>query len=149
MMASAHRSIALPEPINVRGLLIGRNESKYCELDSIFCQVGWKLSHVNSWKQAVALPHLGDFTHFFFEYAPREHEWVVALEDTIALPTAPPFILITRIGDDRLWSEVLMRGGYDVLMEPLHPMEVTRVVHAARQYSLRQRTQAPLALVSQ
>ena len=147
MTAPAFRPIRLLGEISVRALLIGPNKSKYCELDSIFGEVGWQLSHVDSWKQASALPELVDFTHFFFEDTSRDHDWVLALEEINSLPSAASFILVTRLGDDRLWSEVLMRGGYDVLMEPFHPMEVTRVVHAARQHSLRQRAQAPPATV--
>jgi DNA-binding response OmpR family regulator len=43
-------------------------------------------------------------------------------------------IVCSLLADDRLWAEVLNIGGYDVLMKPFLPIEVTRVVRmAARQ----------------
>jgi len=39
-----------------------------------------------------------------------------------------PVIVCDRLADERLWAEVLNMGGYDVLMKPLNPTEVLRVV---------------------
>ncbi len=36
-----------------------------------------------------------------------------------------------RLADERLWSEVLNLGGYDVLLKPFEPGEVLRVVNSA------------------
>lgn len=37
-------------------------------------------------------------------------------------------IVASRLADETLWAEVLNLGGYDVLLEPFHPEEVSRVV---------------------
>ena len=44
----------------------------------------------------------------------------------------PPFLIVTsRLADDRLWSEALNLGAYDVLAKPFDATEVTRVVAMA------------------
>jgi len=44
----------------------------------------------------------------------------------------PPMLVVTsRLADDRLWSEVLHFGGYNVLAKPLHLKEVVHVVAQA------------------
>ncbi len=44
---------------------------------------------------------------------------------------APPIIVTWAFADERLWAEVLSLGGYDLLMKPLDPGEVRRVVRMA------------------
>ena len=43
----------------------------------------------------------------------------------------PALIVVARVGDERLWAEVLNLGGYDVLAKPLDPAEVDYVISAA------------------
>lgn len=44
----------------------------------------------------------------------------------------PPMLVVTsRLADDRLWSEVLNLGGYNVLAKPLNMKEVFHVVGLA------------------
>jgi DNA-binding NtrC family response regulator len=40
-------------------------------------------------------------------------------------------IVRSRLGDPKLWLDVLEQGGYDVLVEPYHRVEVQRIVEAA------------------
>jgi len=40
-------------------------------------------------------------------------------------------IVHSRLGDHKLWLDVLEQGGYDVLVEPFHYEEVQRIVEAA------------------
>jgi DNA-binding response OmpR family regulator len=60
--------------------------------------------------------------------------WQDLLGDLQCFSRAPMLIVCSLLADDRLWAEVLNIGGYDVLMKPFLPIEVTRVVRmAARQ----------------
>jgi len=48
------------------------------------------------------------------------------------LMQCPPLLVVTsRIADDRLWSEALNLGAYNVLAKPLHMKEVFHVVGLA------------------
>ncbi len=46
-------------------------------------------------------------------------------------PRAPLLIVASRNADERLWSEVLNAGGYDVLLKPFHAEEVVWAIHCA------------------
>jgi CheY-like chemotaxis protein len=57
--------------------------------------------------------------------------WREILDEFRALPD-PPFLIVTsRLADDRLWSEALNLGAYDVLAKPYDPDEVLRVLDLA------------------
>jgi len=45
-------------------------------------------------------------------------------------------IVCSRLGDPKLWLDVLEEGGYDVLVEPFEHEEVRRIVEAAAGSSL-------------
>jgi FixJ family two-component response regulator len=40
-------------------------------------------------------------------------------------------VVSARLADERLWSEVLWRGAYDVIVEPYEAEEVRRIVEGA------------------
>jgi FixJ family two-component response regulator len=40
-------------------------------------------------------------------------------------------VVSARLADERLWSEVLWRGAYDVIVEPYEATEVRRIVEGA------------------
>jgi len=58
------------------------------------------------------------------------------LLDAVAADARPPHVVVTSdCGDRSLWSSVLNRGGYDVLLTPLVPEEVFSVLsHAWRNW---------------
>jgi DNA-binding response OmpR family regulator len=59
--------------------------------------------------------------------------WQDLLEQLRRLPD-PPFLIVTsRLADDRLWSEALNLGAYDVLAKPFEEVEVSRVLTMAWQ----------------
>jgi DNA-binding response OmpR family regulator len=54
--------------------------------------------------------------------------WKDLLSELQREPNPPKFIVCSLLADDRLWSEVLNLGGYDVLLKPFDPTEVSRIV---------------------
>jgi DNA-binding response OmpR family regulator len=58
-------------------------------------------------------------------------EWRDLLSDLQSEQEMPPFIVSSRLADDRLWAEVLNLGGYDLLTKPFAATEVSRVVGLA------------------
>jgi DNA-binding NtrC family response regulator len=61
----------------------------------------------------------------------RPGTWRELLEQTANMPHLPLLIVTSRLADERLWSEVLNEGGYDVLAKPFDHTEVIRVVESA------------------
>ena len=57
--------------------------------------------------------------------------WRDVLEVTASLPHPPPVIVISRLADEYLWSEVLNLGGYDLLAKPLDKQELSRTLKLA------------------
>ena len=63
------------------------------------------------------------------EYA--DGVWPDLLPVCDAQAPAVPLIVCSGHADERLWGEVLSRGGYDVLVKPFDADEVTRVFTSA------------------
>jgi DNA-binding NtrC family response regulator len=61
----------------------------------------------------------------------RPGTWRDLLEQTAIMPHLPLLIVTSRLADERLWSEVLNEGAWDVLAKPFDPTEVIRVVESA------------------
>jgi DNA-binding response OmpR family regulator len=57
--------------------------------------------------------------------------WYDLLECALKLDRPPLLLVMSKQADERLWSEVLNLGGYDVLLKPFDRSEVTRVVSMA------------------
>jgi hypothetical protein len=49
----------------------------------------------------------------------------------VCQPGGIPLIVTSRIADERLWSEVLNFGGFDILVQPLDSREVARITKSA------------------
>ena len=58
-------------------------------------------------------------------------DWRHLLDQLRGLPEPPYLIVTSRLADDRLWSEALNLGAYDVLAKPFDANEVTRVLAMA------------------
>jgi CheY-like chemotaxis protein len=62
--------------------------------------------------------------------------WREMLDDISLLPDPPLFIVSSRLPDERLWSEALNLGAYDMLAKPYDSAEVIRIVSLAWQHWL-------------
>jgi hypothetical protein len=49
----------------------------------------------------------------------------------VCQPAGIPLIVTSRVTDERLWSEVLTYGGFDILAQPLDLHEVDRIMKSA------------------
>jgi hypothetical protein len=61
---------------------------------------------------------------------PGKDFWKRILID-VCQPVGIPLIVTSRIADERLWSEVLNFGGFDILVRPLDSREVARIAKSA------------------
>jgi len=116
---------------SITAIFIASNDRTFADLCQIFAAAGWRITRADSWQNALQLPDAGDATHFLYEHIPNDQRWIDALSAIRSLPLEPAFIMTSRFGDERLWAEVLNRGGYDLLLEPFSSTEVTRVIAAA------------------
>lgn len=127
-----------PESAHISAVFIASDDRNFTDLNRIFQAMRWQLSRADTWQGALRLPSGREASHFLYQHSPTDRTWVDALGAASSLPSKPSFILTSRLGDERLWAEVLNRGGYDLLLQPFDPVEVTRVVAAAQKHSRRQ-----------
>jgi len=72
--------------------------------------------------------------------------WEDLLQAVAASPLPPQVVVTSDCADSSLWSSVLNRGGYDVLLKPLVPEEVFGLLSLAwRTWHAPHRAGAPLA----
>jgi DNA-binding NtrC family response regulator len=57
--------------------------------------------------------------------------WCDVLNHVAHLGSRANVVVTSEVGDERLWSEVLWRGAYDLLLEPVEAREVRQVMEGA------------------
>jgi DNA-binding NtrC family response regulator len=109
-------------------------------LAAIFGRSPFKLQTARSLKECLEVLHRQYVSVVLCERQLPDGDWkdILAYIETLA---DPPKLIVTSLhADDRLWSEVLNLGGYDVVAKPFVESEVMRIVETA---SLRWREERP------
>jgi DNA-binding response OmpR family regulator len=96
----------------------------------------WRIITCGSVSDAAAKIDVASPSVVLCESDLPEGNWKHVLSLLQAKDAPPPLLVISRHADERLWAEVLNLGGYDVLLKPFDPSEVTRVLAMARRFSL-------------
>ncbi|MEX2302516.1 MAG: hypothetical protein WD733_16355 [Bryobacterales bacterium] len=65
------------------------------------------------------------------EVSLRDGNWCDVLGCVVSRGVEARVVVSSPVADERLWSEVLWRGVYDVLVEPYDPLEVRRILDGA------------------
>jgi DNA-binding NtrC family response regulator len=69
---------------------------------------------------------------------PDGHSWTEVLDNLDGSAVRPQLIVVDRLANEALWAEALNLGAYDLLMAPLDPAEVRRVVTRAWEFHARE-----------
>ena len=100
-------------------------------LQSIFNRSKWKLHRADCPASARAILSRQEIGVVICERDLSPGTWIDMLEEGALLPNAPSLIVTSRLADDRLWSEALNLGAYDVLAKPFERTELVRSVRLA------------------
>lgn len=100
-------------------------------LQHMFRRFGWRVHAAGSLRTAMAFLRERPTAVVICEKDLSDGNWRDVLDELKPLKDAPLLIVTSRLVDESLWAEVLNLGGYDVLMKPLDPAEVLRVVGLA------------------
>jgi DNA-binding NtrC family response regulator len=120
---------------SVSVLLVGEYENDRALVRDVSSKLGWRLFETRGARRALAWLKRNAVQVVMAEGRTAGSDWQKLLDDLRDLPDPPQLVVTSRIADDHLWSEVLNRGGYDVLPRPLDRDELERVVDgAARQF---------------
>src|SRR5581483_7834823 len=121
--------MSLPD-IPVIALLLGNYETDRALVRDVFRTLKWRLFEADGARPLPAYPEARRVQVIITD----SPEWPNMLEELLSMTAAPQLVVTSRVADDCLWSEVLNRGGFDVLPEPFDREELERVVSAAARH---------------
>ena len=105
-------------------------EDERC-LQAIISHSNWMLFQAHDLVTAVSLLRQHRIAVVLCERDLASGTWIDLLEHINDLPNVPSLIVTSRLADDRLWSEALNLGAWDVLAKPFDRREVVRSVKLA------------------
>ena len=97
----------------------------------IFGHTNWKLETAGSCYAALRRLRELHTAVVVCEHKLPDGGWQDLLQGVLDLPAPPNVIVTAPDADDILWSDVLNRGGYDVLARPFDSSEVVRIISLA------------------
>jgi len=100
-------------------------------LNQIFGHTNWKLETADSCYEALRRLRELHTAVVVCEHKLPDGGWQDLLSGVSELPSPPNVIVTAPDADDLLWSDVLNRGGYDVLARPFDSSEVLRIISLA------------------
>ncbi|MBI4874694.1 MAG: hypothetical protein HY822_08675 [Acidobacteria bacterium] len=112
-----------------RLLVVGSSADELRILRLLFPE--WIVCRAKSASEAQVCLQSAPVTAILTERDLPDGGWKDVLLSEMPERPIPPAVVISAQADDRLWSEVLNLGGHDVLLKPLDPAEVLRVLHTA------------------
>lgn len=118
----------------VSALLVGCHPESRLLLHAVFKKQGWRLHEASDRKRALECLERQPVQVVVADAEVSGWTWKRVLQDLQRMTKPPQLVVTSRLADDFLWSEVLNRGGYDVLAEPFQPEEVERVISSARRH---------------
>lgn len=122
---------ASQSPADIMALVLSSQDGYLADLENVFRTREWKMRCVPSVKDGIST---------FLSMAPvivicddqlDDGDWRVALDAVNKAERPSPMIVTSRNADDRMWAEVLNRGGYDLLAKPYDTTAVVNVVGSA------------------
>jgi DNA-binding response OmpR family regulator len=118
----------------VYALLLGEYDEGRLLIHQVFREAGWGLIEARGRKEALERLEHNPVHVVITRSDSPDCDWKTVLQNLKRRLHPPQLIVTSRTADERLWSEVLSCGGYDVLPEPFRREEIERVVAAARRH---------------
>lgn len=115
----------------IRILSISPFREDHLYLQRILGQSKWILDTAGDLQDALASLERRDTSVVICERDLMPGSWTDILDHTSRLPHPPSVVITSRLADERLWSEILNRGAWDLLAKPFDRMELVRSVKSA------------------
>jgi DNA-binding response OmpR family regulator len=131
------------EPIYV--LSISANDQDHASIVNVFGHSRWVIVPVTNLGAAYAELGRHDISVAVCDCDSTPEHWTEILRSLQAMPQAPAVVLTSRIADERLWSQGLACGAWDVLPKPFGAAEVVRSVRYAWEHWRNQHRVRPVA----
>ena len=114
-------------------LSVSPNDEDHLSLQALLGHTKWLLFKARDLPSAVELLREHEIAVLLCERDLLAGTWIEVLEHVQTLPNRPSLIVASRLADDRLWSEALNLGAWDVLAKPFDRTELIRSVKSAWQ----------------
>jgi len=124
-------NIQLVSRRNVNVLLISPFDEDHQHLRDILRTSVWQQYGARSQTEALEFLRDNQAAVAICESELPDGTWRDLLTRFTQMECAPLLVVTSRLADERLWSEVLNLGGYNVLAKPLNTKEVFHVVGMA------------------
>jgi DNA-binding response OmpR family regulator len=115
----------------VKVLLISPFDEDHQHLAGILKNSNWQQHGVRLQREAYDFLRENITPVVICESELPDGTWQDVLSQLGCMQSPPMLVVTSRIADDRLWSEVLNLGGYNVLAKPLNVKEVFHVADMA------------------
>jgi DNA-binding response OmpR family regulator len=115
----------------VKVLLISPFDEDHQHLQSILKHSNWLQYGARTQKESLEFLREDLTPVVICESQLPDGGWREVLVELGRMKRPPLLVVMSRMADDRLWSEVLNLGGYNVLAKPLNTQEVFHVVGLA------------------
>lgn len=113
-------------------LLISPHEEDHVSLRKILRRPTWTLHQTYTFDEGCrVLGHAPVKAVITEKRLSESHGWKQLLSQVREMKPAPRLIVIDRLADESLWTEVLNLGGYDLLLKPFDAKEVLHSVIGA------------------
>jgi DNA-binding NtrC family response regulator len=112
-------------------LSVSPHEHDHSPVKGLFANSRWTVLTASNISTARALLQEHDTSVVVCECDLMPGTWIDMLNHIQAVPNPPSLIVTSRLADDRLWTEALNRGAYDVLTKPFERTELLRSVRLA------------------
>lgn len=116
-------------PVRVLGAT--PDDRSYRALESAIFGMGWSLFRSRNIVEGLSAVINHQIEVIITDCDLPDGTWLDLLESLRACRNAPRVIVFSPHADDRLWLDVLERGGYDLVRFPLDREEVVRTGHRA------------------
>lgn len=117
--------------MGVEILLISPFDEDHQHLHDILKQTNWQQHGARTQREALEFLHDSVAPVVICETELPDGDWQQVLYHLGRMECPPLLVVTSRMADERLWSEVLNLGGYNVLAKPLHLKEVFHVAGLA------------------
>ena len=115
----------------VKVLLVSPFDEDHQHLSGILKHSNWQQFAARTQEECLNFLHENVTPVVICESDLPDGDWKEMLAHLNCMPCPPVLVVTSRMADDRLWSEVLNLGGYNVLAKPLNTTEVFHVVGVA------------------
>jgi DNA-binding NtrC family response regulator len=115
----------------VNVLLVSQFEEDHRQFEGILRRSKWRQHDAYTQSEALDFLRENPTGVVLSEARLPDGSWKNLYAQLLDMPKPPTLIVISRLADEQLWSEVLNLGAYNVLAKPLDASEVFHVVSYA------------------